>query len=99
MGPGCVKTCASGEVAELFSSFPSLGDLCQICSSPIHRNREKASMHESDAGVFTQPGPRADILAELGYGLRRLNKRTSVNQTRVSAKGPMSDVAKNLMVL
>ena len=59
--PGCVKTCASGEVAELFSSFPSLSDLCQSCSSPIQLNREKASMRESDAGVFTQPGPKADI--------------------------------------
>ena len=67
-GPGCVKTCASGEVAELFSSFPSLGDLCQICSSPIHRNREKASMHESDAGVFTQPGSNSEVeLAEVDF--------------------------------
>ena len=62
-GPGCVKTCASGEVAELFSPFPSIGDRCQSCSSPMERNREKASMRGSDAGVFTQPGSTTVLTA------------------------------------
>ena len=58
---GCVKTRVSRECAESFSPFPSFGDGCQSCSSLIQRNREKTSMRESGAGVFTQPGSDSDI--------------------------------------
>src|SRR3981081_2314912 len=61
MGPGCVKTCASRERAELFSPFSSFDHDGQCCSFLIQRNRDKLSTRKFDVGVFTQPGPRADI--------------------------------------
>jgi hypothetical protein len=61
LGPGCVKTCARRECAELFSPFSSFEDDCQCCSFPIQRNRDKISTRKSDVGVFTQPGSKADL--------------------------------------
>src|SRR5437899_8156367 len=58
--PGCVKTRASRECAELFSPLSSLRLCCQCCSFPIQRNRDKISMRKFDVGVFTQPRPEAD---------------------------------------
>src|ERR1700687_2193196 len=56
--PGCVKTCASRECAELFSPLSPVRLCCQCCSFPIQRNRDKISMCKFDVGVFTQPGSR-----------------------------------------
>src|SRR3954452_14938180 len=41
--PGCVKTCASRERAELFSPFSSFDHDGQCCSFLIQRNRDKLS--------------------------------------------------------
>jgi hypothetical protein len=59
--PGCVKTCASRECAELFSPFSSFDGYSQSCSFPNQPNRDKISTRKFDVGVFTQPGPEADI--------------------------------------
>src|SRR5216684_7443340 len=59
--PGRVKTCASGEYAELSSPFSSFGSDWQNCSFPIQRNRDKSSTRKFDVGVFTQAGPNADL--------------------------------------
>src|SRR6202158_6637985 len=59
--PGCVKTCASRECAELFSPLSPVRLCCQCCSFPIQRNRDKISMCKFDVGVFTQPGPICDM--------------------------------------
>src|ERR1700694_2501977 len=59
LGPGCVKTCARRECAELFSPLSPVRLCCQCCSFPIQRNRDKISMCKFDVGVFTQPGPRS----------------------------------------
>ena len=59
--PGCVKTCTSGECAELFSLFSSFDGDCQSGSFLIQRNRDKLSTRKFDVGVFTQAGPKADI--------------------------------------
>src|SRR3979411_3558504 len=61
LNPGCVKTCASRERAELFSPFSCFDHDGQCCSFLIQRNRDKLSTREFDVGVFTQPGPRADV--------------------------------------
>src|SRR6266566_836930 len=58
---GCVKTCTSRECAELFSLFSSFDGGCQSGSFLIQRNPDKLSTRKFDAGVFTRPGPRADI--------------------------------------
>src|SRR5258707_71692 len=63
--PGCVKTRASRECAELFSPFSSFDCDCQYGSFPIQRNRDKISTRKFDVGVFTQPGPIADIAVGL----------------------------------
>jgi hypothetical protein len=62
--PGCVKTCTSRECAELFSLFSSFDGDCQSGSFLIQRNRDKPSTLKFDIGVFTQPGPEADIRPE-----------------------------------
>src|ERR1700694_2792185 len=59
--PGCVKTCTSRECAELFSLFSSFDGDCQSGSFLIQRNRDKLSTPKLGVGVFTQPGPKADI--------------------------------------
>src|ERR1700687_6017239 len=59
--PGCVKTCASRECAELFSPLSPVRLCCQCCSFPIQRNRDKISMCKFDVGVFTQPGPKGEV--------------------------------------
>ena len=59
--PGCVKTSTHGERAELFSLFSSLGGACQSGSLLIQYYRDKRSTRKFDVGVFTQPGPGADI--------------------------------------
>jgi len=59
MGPGCVKTCARRECAELFSLLSPFDCDCQCCSLPIQRNRDKISTCKFDIGVFTQSGSRA----------------------------------------
>ena len=61
--PGCVKTCASRECAELFSPLPPFDCDCQRCSFPIQRNRDKSSTRKFDVGVFTQAGPEVDEVA------------------------------------
>ena|SRR3984893_14966628 len=61
--PGCVKTRASRECAELFSPFSSFDCDCQCCSFPIQRNRDKSSTRKFDVGVFTQAGPEVDEVA------------------------------------
>src|SRR5229473_4839663 len=58
-GPGCVKTSASRECAELLSPFSSCD--CQCCSFPIQRNRDKISTRKFAVGVFTQPGSIASL--------------------------------------
>src|SRR5437660_12509880 len=58
LGPGCVKTCTSGECAELFSLFSSFDGDCQSGSFLIQRNRDKLSTRKPDVGVFTQSGTR-----------------------------------------
>src|SRR6266446_4017829 len=60
MGPGCVKTCTSGECAELFSLFSSFDGDCQSGSFLIQRNRDKLSTRKFDVGVFTQPGSKKE---------------------------------------
>jgi hypothetical protein len=55
-GPGCVKTCASRECAELSSPSSSLDGDCQYCSFPIQCNRDELSTRKFDAGVFTHLG-------------------------------------------
>src|ERR1700681_1996602 len=55
--PGCVKTCASRECAELFSVLSPFYCDWQQCSFPIERNRDNISTCKFDVGVFTQPGP------------------------------------------
>src|SRR5216684_9055858 len=60
-GPGCVKTCASRECAELFSVLSPFYCDWQQCSFPIERNRDNISTCKFDVGVFTQPGPNSDI--------------------------------------
>src|SRR5712672_1489583 len=63
---GCVKTCTSGECAELFSLFSSFDGDCQSGSFVIQRNRETNFLRASskfDVGVFTQPGSKTEILA------------------------------------
>jgi hypothetical protein len=45
-------------VFSLFSSFD--GD-CQSGSFVIQRNRDKRSTRKFDVGVFTQPGPGAEV--------------------------------------
>src|SRR3979411_2253997 len=57
----CVKTCASRERAALFSPFSCFDHDGQCFSFLIQRNRDKLSTREFDVGVFTQPGPRADV--------------------------------------
>jgi hypothetical protein len=59
--PGCVKTCASRECAELFSPLSPFDRDCQCCSFPIQRNRDKISTCKFDIGVFTQPGSKAEV--------------------------------------
>src|SRR3982074_989241 len=59
--PGCVKTCASRERAELSSPFSSFDHDGQCCSFLIQRNRDKLSTRKFDVGVFTQPGSKADL--------------------------------------
>src|SRR5712692_8762007 len=63
-GPGCVKTCASRECAELFSVLSPFYCDWQQCSFPIERNRDDISTCKFDVGVFTQPG---SISTELSY--------------------------------
>jgi hypothetical protein len=60
--PGCVKTCASRECAELFSLLSPFECDCQCCTFPIQRNRDKISTCKFDVGVFTQPGPNSDMM-------------------------------------
>src|SRR5712672_813319 len=60
-GPGCVKTCTSGECAELFSFFSSFDGDCQSGSFLIQRNRDKLSTRKPDVGVFTQSGSDPNI--------------------------------------
>jgi hypothetical protein len=52
--PGCVKTCASRECAELFSPVSSFDGYSQRCSAPNQPNRDKISTRKFDVGVFTQ---------------------------------------------
>jgi len=59
--PGCVKTCTSRECAELFSFFSPFDGDCQSGSFLIQRNRDKLSTRKFGVGVFTQPGPKADL--------------------------------------
>src|SRR3982074_3600656 len=59
IGPGCVKTCATGECAYLFSPLSPFDCDCQRRSFPIQRNRDNISTCTFDVGVFTQPGPRS----------------------------------------
>src|SRR5229473_6632006 len=61
LGPGCVKTCASRECAELFSPLSPFDSDCQCCSFPIQRNRDKISTSKFNVGVFTQPGSDSDL--------------------------------------
>jgi hypothetical protein len=61
-GPGCVKTCASRECAELFSPLSPFDCDCQCCSFPIQGNRDKITTCKFDVGVFTQPGSNSEIL-------------------------------------
>src|SRR5260370_25345948 len=61
--PGCVKTFASRECAELFSLFASCDGDCQSGSFLIQCNRDKLSTLKFDVGVFTQPGSKADLTA------------------------------------
>src|SRR6202171_2430029 len=61
-GPGCVKTCASRECAELFSLFSSFDGGCQSGSFVIQRNRDKLSTRKFDVRVFTQPGSKPEEL-------------------------------------
>jgi hypothetical protein len=61
LGPGCVKTCTTRELTELFSLFSSFGGDCQSCSIPIRRNRDKRSTRKSGVGVFTQPGSKTEV--------------------------------------
>jgi hypothetical protein len=63
MGPGCVKTCASRECAELFSPLSPFDRDCQCCSFPIQRNRDKVSTCKFDVGVFTRPGSKPALTA------------------------------------
>src|SRR5258708_6017399 len=67
--PGCVKTSTRGEAAELFSLFSSFDSACQRGSFLIQRNRDKRSTRKLDVGVFTQPGPKADIADMTGRRL------------------------------
>src|SRR5258707_7224960 len=59
--PGCVKTFASQDCAELFSLFSSFDGDCQSGSFVIQRNRDKLSTGKFDVGVFTQPGSKATV--------------------------------------
>jgi hypothetical protein len=45
----------------LFSPFSSFDGYSQRCSFPNQPNRDKISTRTFDVGVFTQPGPKADI--------------------------------------
>jgi hypothetical protein len=60
-GPGCVKTCASRECAELFSVLSPFYCDWQQCSFPIERNRDNISTRKFDVGVFTQPGSKTEV--------------------------------------
>src|ERR1700730_4776358 len=62
LGPGCVKTCTRGECAELFSLFSPFDGACQSGSFLIQRNRNKRSTRKFEVGVFTQPGPKAEVM-------------------------------------
>ena len=59
--PGCVKTRFGKGRAELFSQLPSCEGSCQHNRLPHRQNRDGSSTEKLDIGVFTQPGPLADI--------------------------------------
>src|SRR5260370_23532227 len=61
--PGCVKTFASQDCAELFSLFSSFDGDCQSGSFLIQCNRDKLSTRKFDVGVFTQPGSKTEVAA------------------------------------
>src|SRR4030081_81983 len=63
--PGCVKTRLGEEYAELFSQLPSSERSCQYNRLPHRRNRDGSSTRKLDIGVFTQPGPEAEIRFDL----------------------------------
>jgi hypothetical protein len=81
-----VKTCTRGECAELFSLFSPFDGVCQSGSFLIQRNRNKRSTRKFEVGVFTQPGPEADIRTQrhwqvrttsLAYGVKTPPRRST----------------------
>ena len=81
-GPGCVKTCASRECAELFSPFSSFDCDCQCCSFPIQRNRDKLSTRKFDVGVFTQPGSKTEVSPLARHVRSTPQEQTSLGRPR-----------------
>jgi hypothetical protein len=90
MGPGCVKTRASRECAELFSPLSPFDRDCQCCSFPIQPNRDKISTCKFDVGVFTQPGSSlADVLHVSTSRRLRSRKRDMQPTERVDRAQPV----------
>src|SRR5216684_4367658 len=89
-GPGCVKTCASRECAELFSVLSPFYCDWQQCSFPIERNRDNISTCKFDVGVFTQPESTADI-AGLAAGSTR-SRLTLTGYLTKNARLPREEV-------
>jgi hypothetical protein len=88
--PGCVKTCASRERAELFSPSSSFDRDCQCASFPIQRNRDKRSTRKYDVGVFTQPVPEADMA---GLRLAALWLRAQIILVKGNSRSRASAIA------
>jgi len=86
-GPGCVKTCASSECAELFSPLSSFDYNCQYCSFPIQYNRDKISTCKFDVGVFTQPGSISDLGARnLDVGFTPTSRHRQPDSVRLTLR-------------
>jgi hypothetical protein len=62
LGPGCVKTCASRECAELFSPFPPSTATASAVLFPFNVIETKISTRKFAVGVFTQPGSKPEKL-------------------------------------
>ena len=90
--PGCVKTRSSQGCTELFSQLPSSGRSYQCNWFPHRRNRDGNSTRKLNIGVFTQPGPVADIRPNSIHRAIRIGRRIlSINSTEGenrSSSGP-----------
>src|ERR1035437_4362540 len=64
-GRGCVKTCTGKECAELFSLLASPDSGRQRYWFSNRRNRDGISTRKFCVGVFTQPGSKTEVVAQL----------------------------------